>query len=311
MKFTAPDTNTTWSAGSAYTATWSPDSAVFGSYVTLGLYLDNLFLASLASSTQNTGSIQVTLPQGLATGKNYRIRMTSGTNALVYGSSRYFSIGGIAADALEPNDSAGAAKAVVPNSARQNLSLSYRDKDWMRFAAKAQMLYIIQAVSATTLATTLRLWPESGTGALLTNTKTSSDTLNSLAWVASADGNYAVSLEAVSSAAYGAYAFEIKEVDPASYKLPVSVPASGAAFKAGEAISIQWSDPAAVKGYVDLFLYDASGVVQTIAANQANNGSYAWTAPAGLPARSDYYVKIISRLNSGINGVSGAFSLAP
>jgi hypothetical protein len=311
VKFLTPDTATTWSAGSSYTASWTPDTAIFGAYVALGLYLNNVFLLNLSASTTNSGGAQVSLPQGLATGKNYRIRMTSGSNALVYGSSATFSIGGTAPDALEPNDTSAAAKAVVPNSARQSLSLSYRDKDWIRFAGKSQMLYIIQAVSAAGLHTTLRLWPENGTGALLTNTKTGTDTLNSLAWVAPADGNYAISVEAVSATAYGTYGFELKEVDPASYKLPVAVPAAGAAFKGGDAVSIQWSDPAAIKGYVDIFLYDSDGVVQTIAANQPNNGAYSWSAETGLAARADYYIKIISRLNSGINGSSGAFSLAP
>jgi hypothetical protein len=277
----------------------------------LALIKGGTLLTTLVSSQSNTGTAQVFLPAGLATGSDYRIRLLSGNNALLYGHSALFSIGGIPADSFEPNDSSAAAKAWVPNAPRQTLSLSYRDKDWFRFAATAQMLYLIQAVSPASLHTTLRILPESGTGALLTGTKTGTDTLTSLAWVAPAAGNYAVSLEAVSTVAYGSYAFEIKEVDPGSYKFPVAAPAAGAAFKAGDAINVQWSDPAGVKGQVDLFLYNADGVVQTVAANQANTGAYAWTAPAGLPARSDYYVKIISRLNSGINGASGAFSLAP
>lgn len=315
VKFTNPDTASAWSAGSTYTAAWAPDSALFGTYVTLALYLGDQFLYNLSSYAANSGSLAVTLPYGLATGGNYRLRLANYSNSQVFGSSRPFSIAGIAPDGLEPNDTLTAAKAVVPNAPRQALSLSYRDKDWFRFPAKAQKLYMIQAVSASALPTWLRLWPSTpGAAALASSLKASSlDSMNAISWLAPADGEYLVSAEASSSTpgAYGAYGFELKELDPADYKFAVSAPAADAAFPAGGTLSVKWTDPASVKGYVDLFLYDGDGVVTTIAANVSNTGSYSWSVPAGLAARSDYYVKIISRMSSAITGASGAFSISP
>jgi hypothetical protein len=312
VKFTNPDSTAVWSAGSAYTAAWAPDSALFGTYVTLSLYLDAQFLYNLSSYVANSGSASVTLPYGLATGKNYRLRLTNYPNSQVYGSSQPFSIAGTAPDNLEPNDTLTAAKAIVPNSPRQALSLSYRDKDWFSFTAKAQKLYVIQTVSATALPTTLRLWPATGGSALLSATKTSLDSVNSLSWLAPADGEYLISVEASSSSsAYGAYGFELKELEPSAYKFAVSAPAADTSFLAGGTLSVKWSDPAAVKGYVDIFLYNGESVVTTIVANLSNTGAYTWTVPAGLPARSDYYVKIISRMSSAITGSSGAFSISP
>jgi hypothetical protein len=276
------------------------------------LYLDAQFLYNLSSYVANSGSASVTLPYGLATGKNYRLRLTNYPNSQVYGSSQPFSIAGTAPDNLEPNDTLTAAKAIVPNSPRQALSLSYRDKDWFSFTAKAQKLYVIQTVSATALPTTLRLWPATGGSALLSATKTSLDSVNSLSWLAPADGEYLISVEASSSSsAYGAYGFELKELEPSAYKFAVSAPAADTSFLAGGTLSVKWSDPAAVKGYVDIFLYNGESVVTTIVANLSNTGAYTWTVPAGLPARSDYYVKIISRMSSAITGSSGAFSISP
>jgi hypothetical protein len=315
VKFTNPDTAAAWSAGSAYTAAWAPDSALFGTYVTLSLYLGEQFLYNLSSYAANSGSIAVTLPSGLATGKNYRLRLTNYSNPQVFGSSQPFSIAGTAPDSLEPNDTLTAAKAVVPDAPRQGLSLSYRDKDWFRFTAKAQKLYVIQAFSASALPTWLRLWPSTpGAAALVSATKASSlDSANAISWLAPADGEYLVSVEAASSTSsiYGAYGFELKELDPADYKFAVSAPAADAAFPAGGTLSVKWTDPASVKGYVDLFLYNGDGVVTTVVANLSNTGSYAWSVPAGLPARSDYYVKIISRMSSAITGSSEAFSISP
>jgi len=311
VKFTAPDSGAVWSSGSAYSATWIPDSALFGNYVSLALYQDSTLLYSLTSSSSNSGTASLSIPSGLASGKNYRLRISNYSNPSIYGSSAPFTIAGIAPDSLEPNDSIATAKAIVPNSPRLPLSLSYHDKDWFRFAAHAQKLYLIQTVSQSTVPTLLRLWPAGGATTLLSSTKSSLDSVNSLAWVAPADGDYFISVEASSTSYYGAYGFEVKEIDPTAYKFTVSAPAAGAGAKTGASLPILWSDPSSVKGYVDLFLYDGDGVVQTIAANVSNTGSYAWIVPAGLAARADYSVKVISRLSSGISGVSGAFSIGP
>jgi len=311
VKFTNPDSGTVWSTGTSYLAAWVPDTAVFGAYVTLGLYQDNTLLSSLSSYNSNTGSATISVPSGLATGKNYRVRLTSYSNSAIYGSSAPFTISGIAPDSLEPNDSVAIAKTVDVNTSRMPLSLSYRDKDWMRFTAHAQKMYVFEAWSSTSMPTYLRLWNTAGTTILISNTRATLDTMNSFAWVAPADGDYFISVEATSTSYYGDYGFDIKEIDPAAYKFTVSAPAEGAAAKAGSLLSIAWSDPSSVKGYVDLFLYDADGVVATIAANASNVGSYSWSVPAGTAARSDYYVKVISRLSSSISGVSGAFSITP
>jgi hypothetical protein len=314
VKFTNPDSTAVWSAGSTYTAAWAPDSAHFGNYVNLALYLDNQLLYTLATYLANSGSAALALPYGLATGKNYRVRLTNYSIPQIFGSSQPFAIAGTAPDGLEPNDTLTAAKAIVPNSPRMALSLSYRDKDWFSFTAKAQKLYVFQTVSATALPTLLRLWPATGgTTPLLSSTKTSLDSVNSMSWLAPADGDYLISVESSSSStsAYGAYGFEVKELEPAAYKFTVSAPAADTTFPAGAILSVKWSDPASVKGYVDIFLYDGDGVVATIVANLSNTGTYTWSVPAGLSARSDYYVKIISRMSSAITGSSGEFSISP
>jgi hypothetical protein len=311
-KFTAPNDSTTWAAGSPYTVTWTPDSTLYGTYVGLALYQDSTLIQSMGTSVLNTGSYSVSIPVGLATSSRYRLRMASGNNSQIFGYSPYFTVSGTPPDSLEPNDSAGAAKTVVPGAAKQALSLTYRDRDWFKFTAKAQMLYLIQATSAYPLSTTLRLYSGLGASILTTSSKTSSiDSLNSIAWVCPSDGQYSASLDPYSTSNFGAYGFEIKEVDPASYKFTVSSPAAAFAGKIGAAMAITWSDPSGVKGFVDIFLYDAAGVVQTIAANQSNLGTYTWTIPATTAAKDDYHVKVISRMSAAISGTSATFSIAP
>lgn len=311
-KFTAPAEAATWAAGSSYTAAWTPDSALFGPYVNLALYRDTTLIVSLASSANNSGSYPVSLPAALGSSSRYRLRLTNGSNTPIYGYGPYFTISGLAPDTLEPNDSASAAREVAPNTGRRNLSLSYRDRDWFRFTAKAQMLYVIQAVSGTTLHTTLRLYSGLGTSLLLTNSKTSSlDSLNTLTYVPTADGAHSVSVEPYSVTYSGSYGFELKEIDPSNYRFGVTSPAAATSVRMGSSLTITWTDPAALKGLVDIFLYDASGVVQTVAAGVSNSGTYTWTVPATLTAKSDYSLRINSRTSSAVYGTSGAFSLVP
>jgi hypothetical protein len=311
-KFKTPNDSTVWAAGSAYLATWTPDSTVYGTYVSLALYHDSTLIQSLVSSAVNSGSYSVTMPLGLATSNRYRIRMTSGNSTQIFGYSPFFTVSGTPPDTLEPNDSAASARSVAPNAGKQALSLTNRDRDWFKFTAKAQMLYLIQATSTSALPTTMRLYSGLGTSLITTNSKTGSlDSVNSIAWVSPSDGQYSVSLDPSSVSYYGPYGFEIKEIDPASYKFTVSTPAADTVVHLSEAVVITWNDPSKVKGYVDIFLYDASGVVQTIAANYANGGTYTWTVPLTATAKEGYYIKVISRMSASINGSSPTFSIAP
>jgi hypothetical protein len=313
VAFSSPDTSATWAAGTAYPVTWAPDTLLFSRYVSLSLYRDTVLVQSFSTSYLNSGTATVTLPASLASGSGYRIRLANSSNPALFGSSKPFTISGLAPDPLEPNDVPAEAESVAVDQGKQALSLTYRDKDWFRFAGKAQMLYLIQATSTSSLPTTLRLWSNAGSLQLSTASKTGIDSVNGIAWVCPEEGEYMISVEpySTSTSYFGPYSFEIKEVDPATYKFTVSAPAEAAVARLGQPLSIQWSDPSGIKGMVDLFLYNTEGVVQTIAANVANSGAYSWSVPATLGARDGYHVRVISRLNSAINGQSAAFSVAP
>lgn len=313
VKFVAPDPTTTWIAGSANTARWTPDTALFGTLVGLGLYQDTVLVQSFGSSVANSGSYSVSIPTGLGTAKIYRIRITNSSNTQIFGYSPIFTITGIAPDSSEPNDSATAAKAVTPNDAKRQLNLCFRDKDWFQFSAKANKLYLIQATSGASVPTNVRLYSGLGTALLQTGVKMSGDSVNGVSWVCPSDGNYSAVVEqqSPSTSNVGNYGFEIKEVDPTSYRFNVTDPAEKYSGKLNQTLSIQWTDPAGVRGMVDIFLYNADGVVQTIIVSQNNSGSYSWRVPATLAARADYYVKVTSKLSSVISGNSGNFSIGP
>ena len=47
----------------------------------------------------------------------------------------------------------------------------------------------------------------------------------------------------------------------------------------------------------------------TIAASATNSGTYSWSVSTSLTAGTDYYIKVISRVNSNIYGSSGVFKI--
>jgi len=113
----------------------------------------------------------------------------------------------------------------------------------------------------------------------------------------------------VSSSAAGVYQAKVTAYDSTQYGLTIAKPLAGDSLIMGQADTIKWSSQISVGGNVDIYLGNSSGVVQTIVANTANNGSYRWTVPAGVTAGSDYYIRIITRANSRIYGVSGVFTI--
>ena len=311
--FIKPDSSSTCAAGSFCTITWIPDTLLFGSDVSLDVYADTAFIKTLIPLQANSGSLTILFGNGFASGADYRIRMTSRNNPLIYGSSAPFTITGMAPDAQEPNNSPAAARVATPNQARQTLSLSYRDRDWFKFTGKAGMLYFFETVSGASLPTIMRLYSGLGAMQLSVASKTSSDSVTRIAWVCPADGQYSLFVEpnCDCTSYYGSYSFEIKEMAPATARFTVTGPVQDAVVKIGQSQLIKWTDPLGVKGLVHIDLYNSEGKVQTLTPLQDNTGSYNWSVPTTLTSRSGYSVRVLSILDDAIGGSSGTFTISP
>ncbi len=309
VKFSNPTEASTFSAGSTYSLSWQPDSSLGAGYVTLYLYRGNSQLANIAYTNFTAGSVSWIVPPGLASGSDYQIRIPF--NSGLTANSPRFSISGILSDSLETNDSSAAARVLVPNVGRHFLSLTYGDKDWFQFAAKAKMVYILQTIASISLYHNITLYNGLGTSLIKQGSRVTGDSGNTLAWICPADGTYSFSIISTSATYSGVYALEFKAYAPADYQFLVSAPLAAATLKYDQSVSIQWSNNAEIKGAVDLFLFNSAGVVKTIAAGVANSGTYSWTVDATLTAGTDYYVKVSSLIGSDIAGKSGVFSVGP
>ena len=181
------------------------------------------------------------------------------------------------------------------------------DKDWIKFTAKAGKLYIIRTTS--TLTTTIALHSGLGTlPAIMTSNKPALDSVNNLVWYCPADGQYSFS---VLSNSVGAYALDFQEYDQSGYQINVSAPIAGTTAVYNKGLLISWSSLADIRGSVDIFLFNSTGIPQAnIALSLTNTGSYTWTVPATLPVGNDYSIRVISKIQSDIMGNSGVFTIS-
>jgi peptidoglycan/xylan/chitin deacetylase (PgdA/CDA1 family) len=78
----SPDGGQNWVQGSSHTISWTSSGNV-GSYVKLEVLKAGVVVQTLSAGTPNDGSFSWTIPAGLSTGTDYRIRITSTTNTAI------------------------------------------------------------------------------------------------------------------------------------------------------------------------------------------------------------------------------------
>ena len=308
ITFINPTASSAWTTGSPYSIQWVVDTALFSASVRLQLAVDTTTILSITASTANTGAYSWTPAAGLATGSQYRIKISNYTYSNIAGYSPAFAISGLDPDAYEPDDSSAIAHTIATSGAAENHTMTISDRDWYKFSATANLLYVIRSNGS--IRPALYLYSTDAT-TLLTSANTAfTDTSASIVWFCPVSGTYYFR---ATSSLYGSYQTAANAYDSAAYRLTVTAPAAGDTLTTGLSYSIQWSSTVSVGGNVDIFLYDNNGIVGTIVANAANSGAYSWTSgtitSGTAPAGDTYSVRVISRYNSNIFGNSGVFSI--
>ena len=308
--FANPSAGAAWSTGSTYTINWSADTALFSPYVNLQLAVDTTVLSTIVTyrvNTQGGSTFSWAPPAGLATGSRYRIKVINYSYSTIIGFSDTFTISGIAPDAYEPDNSSAAAHVIATNGVPEGHTITLGDKDWYRFTAAANLLYMLQGHGS--IRPAMYLYNTDG-ATLLTSANTgSTDTVATIVWMCPASGTYYFRDTATGSYGYGSYQTSASVYDSAAYSLTVTAPAANDSLTTGQIYNIQWSSAVSIGGNVDIFLYNSGGIVGTVIANVANSGSYSWTVSGTITPGDTYYVRVISRVYPNISGNSGVFKI--
>lgn len=303
--FISPTASTVWASPSTNNIQWTPDTTLFSTYVGLYLYRGGKSVYTITSSSYNNGSYQAwTIPAGFATGNNYRICMTNYNNSLITAFSDSFSLAGITPDSAEPNDSASQAFFITASDTAKNRTLTYSNADWNMF--RGEQGYVYKIVTKGLLYLGVYLYSTDGATSIMSGTAKYSDSTTTLTWYCPLAGNYYFSISGTNT---GAYSLTFSSYTSSQYSFKVTAPAASAVLTRSTNATITWTDSVGVGGYVDIFLYDATSVVGTIASNISNTGTYTWAIPSTAVAKSGYYVHVVSRMNSNIFGNSGTFTI--
>ncbi len=96
-------------------------------------------------------------------------------------------------------------------------------------------------------------------------------------------------------------------------KITVNHPGSGIKFLKATSQIIQWKTSGNAGGYVKIELLKSNKLVSTIASSvyavTNGNGSYVWYIPSTIAAGDDYSIRVSSKTNSSIFGISEPFTI--
>ncbi|HOK81057.1 MAG TPA: lectin like domain-containing protein, partial [bacterium] len=96
-------------------------------------------------------------------------------------------------------------------------------------------------------------------------------------------------------------------------KITVSHPGSGIKFSKGTSQIIQWTASGNTGSYIKVELLKSNNFVSTIASSASaginGRGSYVWYIPSTIAAGDDYSIRVSSKINSSIFGISEPFTI--
>jgi hypothetical protein len=303
--FQNPVDSTVWQAGNSYAIQWQYTGAP-GTYVVLQLYNDSTYYSSITTLTSNsTGSYTWTIPGGIASGSNYRIKILSYYDAGLYSFSEKFTIAGVDPDAFENDNTRDSAKTAVSGVLQQHSNTS-SDTDWVRIDMDSGKTYIIQDSGVAYFYTSLRLYYGTET------TYTSNYSTSTLTWqyACTRSGTYYMKIYPYYSGYTGSYTFKVTEFDPYT-AVTFSSPTSSVPWTAGSTYTISWTpDVGMFSNYIELYLYKGNSLVYTIDTYDANDGSYSFTVPTGYVTGSDYRIRLVNDSYSSIYAWSDSFTIS-
>lgn len=305
-KFITPDSATTWAAGSSYSVTWTPDTALFGTSVYLYLWDEQRRVVLNSTTSPNDGSCEVFITAGLITGAFYRIKMANYSSSTIFGYSQKFTVSGITPDGFEPDNNRAGASTITLGSS-QNHTLSLGDTDFVALNLDSGKTYIFS---------------NKGTAYAYSYIYSSQDSLSylisfssyggngSLRWICPRTGKYYNRITLYSAAYTGVYTFSFTLFDSLTSGRFIA-PDSNTVWTTGTTYPITWTpDSANFGNTVTLHLWDETvRKLWNIVASCANGGAYSYMVPAGLATGSTYRIKMANSSSPAITAYSKRFTI--
>jgi hypothetical protein len=307
-RFTSPDSNTNWAAGSSYSITWAPDSALFGTYVSLYLWDEAMSrLQTITTYLSNSGTYSYLVPAGLATGSSYRIKLVNYSSSSIAGYSKKFTITGIAPDGFEPDNKRANASTLILGSP-QSHTITLGDTDFVAMNLDSGKTY---AFSTTGTAYTYNYLYSSLDSLSYLSSYTATSAGGQLRLPCTRTGKYYILIRQYSTSYLGAYSFNVMEFDSISAAKFIT-PDSTTTWAAGSAYSVTWTPDVTFFGStIYLWLWDEkrhTTVTSTTATT--SSGTCSFTIPAGMESGKFYRMKMVNYSVSANYAYSPLFNIS-
>ena len=284
IKVTSPNGGENWIRGTTQTIKWNSTGSP-GAYVKIELLKPGKLNQLIISSTPNDGLHPWLIPAAQAPGTDYKVKITSTTNASYSGTSEDFTIPVPTITVLSPNGSEnwirGTTQTIKWNSTGN--PGAYVKIELLKPGKLNQLI-----ISST---------PNDG----------------SHPWLIPAaqmpGSDYKVKITSTTNAAYNDTSDNSFTIPAPSFK--VISPNDPEYWIRGTTQTIRWSSTESPGTYVRIELLKPGKANQLIISATLNDGSHPWLIPAAQAPGTDYKVKVISTINVSNNDTSDTNFIIP
>ncbi|MCH7974704.1 MAG: hypothetical protein IH949_12630, partial [Bacteroidetes bacterium] len=267
ISVSSPDGGESWMAGSSQNITWTDN--ITGN-VTIDLYKGGSFHSVISASTSSDGSKVWNIPFALASGSDYKVKITSVNDPGIsdFSSSNFTIVGNLVI-------------VTTPNGGEDWQVGSSQIINWTdNFTGNVEIQLFKSGIFQSSI-----------TGSTPSDGAYTWNISNSLIQ----GSDYSIRISSVNDGNI----FDFSDADfTLSNELIVTVPDGGESWRAGTSHTINWTDN--ITGNVKIELYDNGSFDSEITPSTPGNGSFSWDIPVGTSAGTNYKVKISSVDNSSI-----------
>ncbi|MEJ2196147.1 MAG: Ser-Thr-rich GPI-anchored membrane family protein, partial [Ignavibacteriaceae bacterium] len=271
---TSPNGGENWQASSTQLITWDDN---ISANVTIELYKGGLFHSTIVATTPSDGSENWTIPAGIESGSDYKVKITMVGDPNIFDSSdSNFTIIGYQITVTSPNGGenwqAGTTQNITwSDNINENITIDLY---------KGGIFHSV--ISPSTSSDGIKVWDipfelESGTDYTVKVTSTTDPDLFDYS-----NANFTI----------------------IGNQIEVITPNGSENWLIDSANLITWTDN--ITGNVEIQLYKGDSFHSSITTSTASDGSYTWNIPAGTISGSNYKIRIASVINSNIFDESDA-----
>jgi hypothetical protein len=285
---TSPTFDSAWTRGVSHYVQWTYSGSP-GANVNIYLYLDTTLVSTLATGTSNSGSYYAGISSSLGSSNRYRIKIISYYDTSIYSYSANFSI---------TSGYLGTYAVTSPTV----------DSTWNRGAYHPVMWNYTGSPGAYT---TIRLY--NGTTLVSTLATTATTSAGSYSALIPASVATGTQYRIVVSSYYDASITDTSDyftiVSGYTGSINITSPTSDSSWNMGASHYVRWTTTGSPGAYVNIYLYNNTALISTIASSASNTGSYYAPIPTGIPSGTQYRIVVSGYYDPTINDTSDYFTV--